>query len=238
MEKKKNRYISTFIKRNMSLFYGLVISFIYIIIYAVCKIKIDKHYSLMLVLNIVYNITLSYIAGFIFYIFQVYIPDVKKEKRIKKEMFTYYNYLYCEYSSLIEALKTLQTCLNNDVEEFKKCSFQSLPREDFDYNDNEMKAVFNENISWSLNLLESYLKGAEKDIRLMQTLNDLTKYEYDIINQEVFKKINSYYDMKIQREKYKNNIPYFAEIYYRCVVGMIEEIFDVYSIDEIRNECN
>ena len=137
-----------------------------------------------------------------------------------------------------QALKTLQTCLNNDVEEFKKCSFQSLPREDFDYNDNEMKAVFNENISWSLNLLESYLKGAEKDIRLMQTLNDLTKYEYDIINQEVFKKINSYYDMKIQREKYKNNIPYFAEIYYRCVVGIIEEIFDVYSIDEIRNECN
>lgn len=82
--------ITTFVKKNKLLFTGLIVSIIYIILYVIFKEKINGC-NIKSLMEVFYDLFLAYCASLIFYIIQVYIPMIEKEKKVR------YDFLECLY---------------------------------------------------------------------------------------------------------------------------------------------
>lgn len=213
---------------------SLVVSILYII-------SIDWpewYYGLGNIFEVIYNLCLAYLGSLIFYIIQVYIPDVKRKKEIRRKLFRYLFSIHCEVYSLSGNLETLEVCLkfSYNYEEFIGLSNRSMLKNEPPKTKSEFDKLYVHNIKSALYILDSSISTIDNLMNAIYFTDINGSTDLEVIDSKVYDWIETYKSLKNKRVKCLDGNEESKLLFYKCMYSYLIKIYDIYSKEQIQKE--
>lgn len=253
--------VKEFIEKNKKLNIGALICLAIAILYIVSYNMPEWVPGLGKWFEFINTLGVSYLASFIFYIIQVYIPDIKNKERIKKQMADCFlsikqevdnaNLVFdtatvcTELSRDLRSLdkdenkdeEKINTCLQECYNKFKKIGntfdLLTIPRDV-----NEDIKIYETNKKNAYDTLKRMFERI--DIYMEMVYNMCIQYDYnlDIVPNNACSMISSYKIMKSITINYCNSDDINEEEYYKRMIASANEVIKCYGMDRIKAELN
>lgn len=190
------------------------------------------------IFEFVYNLCLAYLGSLIFYIIQVYIPDVKRKKEIRRKLFRYLGSIDCEIFSLSGSIETLEICLkfSYNYEEFMMLSNKCLLENEPPNTKNDFDELYLYNIKSSLYYLDSSVSTIDNLINVIYFTDINGSTDLEVIDSKVYDWIEAYKSLKNKRVMYLDGNEQSKLNFYKCMYSYLIKLYDIYSKEQIHTE--
>lgn len=183
----------------------------------------------------VYNLCLAYLGSLIFYIIQVYIPELKRNNEVRRKIFKQLFSIDCEIVQFESNLQTLKVCIesNYNYEDFMKLSSKCLLKKDPPNNTEEFNSLYLNNFSMSLRYLENSMSNIEDSMNMIYFTELNGNIDPQIIDNRIYEWIRFYKIFKINRRILLDGQASLKFKFYQCMYTELIKLYDIYSKEQI-----
>lgn len=199
--------ISEFISTNKILFWLLIVSIFIFTSYNLTMDEPELFPGAEFIYNLCSQLSLAYVGSFIFYIVQVYIPEKKRRKRMKENLYYYLyeildlmGHIYCD---ICTSYSEPYNMLNIQITESQ---FEKLKKK-FKLRDKVFCGFKFGEISY-YEYISNIIEDVEKNIEKMHIA-----FGYDL-DDEIKELLLDITNSSLHREFYKIEIDYSSDIYW------------------------